>query len=162
MTGTQAIKASLATSDMLWGMLTEDLSDSDLMVRPVPGANHIAWQWGHILAFECIVHPKIGATTPPLPANFVERHANEKSQLDTAGEFQTRAEYAQIAKDLRGATLAALGKLTDADLDKPNEGKMAAFAPTLGDLLLLLGSHGVMHVGQISAIRRKLGKPIKF
>src|SRR5438105_2799996 len=42
MTGTQAIKASLATSDMLWGMLTEDLSDNDLLVRPVQGANHIA------------------------------------------------------------------------------------------------------------------------
>ncbi len=27
-----------------------DLSDADLLVRPVPGANHIAWQLGHMIA----------------------------------------------------------------------------------------------------------------
>src|SRR6516164_9063686 len=33
-------------------MFLADLSDADLLVRPVPGANHIAWQFGHVLCSE--------------------------------------------------------------------------------------------------------------
>ena len=29
-----------------------DLTDADLLVRPVPGANHIAWQLGHLIQAE--------------------------------------------------------------------------------------------------------------
>ena len=29
-----------------------DLSDADLLVRPAPGANHIAWQLGHLIVAE--------------------------------------------------------------------------------------------------------------
>ncbi len=29
-------------------------------------------------------------------------------------------------------------------------------------VLVLIATHGVMHVGQLSVIRRKLGKPVKF
>ena len=31
-----------------------DLSDADLLVRPVEGANHIAWQIGHLIVAERI------------------------------------------------------------------------------------------------------------
>ena len=33
-------------------LLNADLSDADLLVRPAPSANHIAWQLGHLIASE--------------------------------------------------------------------------------------------------------------
>ena len=32
-----------------------DFTDADMMVRPVPHANHAAWQVGHLLFFENMV-----------------------------------------------------------------------------------------------------------
>jgi hypothetical protein len=63
---------------------------------------------------------------------------------------------------VRQATLANLERLSEADLDKPAAGDVAKIAPTLGALLLLAASHSVLHIGQFSGVRRKLGKPIVF
>ena len=39
---------------------------------------------------------------------------------------------------------------------------MAQMAPTLGALLLLNANHVMMHAGQFTVVRRKLGKPVLF
>ena len=39
---------------------------------------------------------------------------------------------------------------------------MAGFAPKLGDFFLLIANHTMMHVGQFTTARRKLGKPVLF
>jgi hypothetical protein len=39
---------------------------------------------------------------------------------------------------------------------------MAPFAPTLGALFVLVANHALMHGGQFSVVRRKLGKPVLF
>ncbi|MBV8230589.1 MAG: hypothetical protein JO329_11450, partial [Planctomycetaceae bacterium] len=46
--------------------------------------------------------------------------------------------------------------------DRPATGKVAAFAPTLGHVLLLASNHTLMHAGQFSVVRRLLGKPVLF
>ena len=63
---------------------------------------------------------------------------------------------------VRSATSAALAKLSDADLDRPTTGQMAGFAPRLGDFFMLVANHTMMHAGQFSVVRRKLGKPVLF
>ena len=62
----------------------------------------------------------------------------------------------------RAATLAAVDNLSDADLDRASTGMMAKFAPTLADLLILVSNHTLMHAGQFTVVRRKLGKPVLF
>ena len=52
MTAKDAIRQSLQGSQRVLGMLLDDLSDADLLVRPAPNANHIAWQLGHLIATE--------------------------------------------------------------------------------------------------------------
>ena len=37
---------------------------------------------------------------------------------------------------------------------------MAPFAPTLGAFLMLISNHTLMHAGQFTVIRRKLGKAV--
>ena len=61
----------------------------------------------------------------------------------------------------RGVT-TTLAKLPEKDLDNPIDGPLARLAPTLGALLLLAANHEMMHAGQFSVVRRKLGKPVLF
>ena len=129
------------TQNML-GMYLGDLSDADLLVRPVPGANHIAWQLGHLITAEanaCAAETCPSAAYPELPAGFAERHTKETASKDTG--FGTKAEYLSLFNKVRQATIAALAKMSDADLDKPTSGPIAQMAPTLGALLVLNADH---------------------
>lgn len=156
----QAIKGQIDLSTALLTRLLEDLSDADLLVRPVPGANHAAWQLGHLISSEAGMHGNIpGAVSPELPADFVTNHGKDRAGHDGPDGFLTKAQYLDLFTKVRGATLAALEKLPEADLDQPTTGRAASFAPTVGALLALTGGHVLMHVGQVSVIRRKLGKP---
>src|SRR5436309_2133299 len=164
MNGPQAIQGALKSSQFMLPMYLGDLSDADLLVRPVPNANHIAWQLGHLISSEHnIVTGQIpGAAMPDLPAGFAKQHAKETSTIEPPKGFKTKSEYLALFSKAREATLAALAKLSDADLDKPTSGPMAQFAPNVGAMLLLVSNHSLMHTGQFTVVRRKLGKPILF
>jgi DinB superfamily len=162
MHGTQAIQTALKSTAGIPGMYLSDLSDADLLVRPVPSANHIAWQLGHLIEAEAHLTKMIlpDAKYPELPKGFGDQHNKEGSKRDSG--FLTKAEYLGMFANAREATIATVGKLTDADLDKPVSGNMAKFAPTWGDLLILVSNHVLMHAGQFTVVRRKLGKPVVF
>jgi DinB superfamily len=159
MTGVDTIKAGLKQSQFFVNEFLKDLSDSDILVRPVPGANHIAWQLGHLITAEpsMVKTACPNATMPELPANFAKQHSKETATQDTG--FLTRSEYLDQFNKVRTATLEVVGKLTDADLNRPMTGRMADFAPTAGVMLLIVASHPTMHIGQFSVVRRKLNKP---
>jgi uncharacterized damage-inducible protein DinB len=99
---------------------------------------------------------------PPLPAGFADQHTKATSAAEPPKGFRTKSEYMNLFNQTREATLATLAKMPDADLDKPTSGDMAKFAPTMGALLLLNSNHTLMHAGQFTVVRRKLGKPILF
>ena len=52
MTGREAIKAALEATQATLHWYVGDFTDADLLVRPVPNANHIAWQLGHLIDSE--------------------------------------------------------------------------------------------------------------
>jgi hypothetical protein len=157
-----AIKAALNQTNGILERFLSDLSDADLLVRPVPNANHIAWQLGHLINSEPgIVRMELpDAAYPDLPAGFEQQYSKETAAVDPPKGFLTKAEYLSLAKQVRGATLAVLDKMTDADLDRACTGRMAKLTPRLADMFLLLSSHTMMHAGQFSVVRRKLGKPV--
>jgi hypothetical protein len=164
MNGKDAIKTALRGTANLLNWYLSDLSDADLLARPCPGANHIAWQLGHLIVAEVDLVSKHvpGVSFPELPAGFREKHSKEAAANDAPGAFLKRAEYLSLFNNLREITVTAVDKLSDADLDRPNAGNMAKFAPTVGALLLLQSNHTMMHVGQFTPVRRKLGKPVLF
>jgi hypothetical protein len=61
---------------------------------------------------------------------------------------------------VRAATLSALDAASDVDFDKPGPESMRDYAPTLGSVFVMIGTHEIMHAGQYVPVRRKLGKPI--
>ena len=44
----------------------------------------------------------------------------------------------------------------------PTTGNIAQFAPTHGALVLLVSNHTLMHSGQFTVVRRKLGKNLSW
>src|SRR5438874_1996609 len=164
MNGRDVIRASLESTRWLLPMYLEDLSDADLLVRPVPGANHIAWQLGHLTHSEVLMVKEQlpEAPYPKFPAGFAETHAAGNAGKDGPDGFLKKAEYLSLFERVRGASVETAARLSDADLDRPTTGQMAPFAPTLGAFLLLVSNHTLMHAGQFTAVRRKLGKPILF
>lgn len=162
MNAKEPIKSHLNSTRFLIGWFLEDLSDADLLKRPVPTANHIAWQFDHVLASEAkMIQGQLpDAKYPPLPAGFAEKHANDMASTDSG--FSTKQEYLKLFNSVRDATIAALEQMPDADLDKATTGQMAQFAPRLVDFFTLVGNHTMMHAGQFTVVRRALGKPVLF
>jgi hypothetical protein len=163
MNAKDAIKTALASTQQILQAYLSDLSDADLLVRPVPQANHIAWQLGHMISAENqMVNMAVPGASPALPAGFADQHNKAAAAKEPATGFRTKEEYLGLFQKTRAATQVALAKLSDADLDKPTPGDMAKFAPTIGAFFLLQANHTLMHAGQFTVVRRKLGKPVVF
>jgi hypothetical protein len=162
MTGIQVILAGMESSKNWLEAFVSDFSNADLLVRPVPNANHAAWQIGNVIAGDPFLVQAVipDAVFPELPPGFVELHGKLGSTQDTG--FLTKAGYLELLTSVRAAAMAATQKLTDADLDRPSHESMQFAGPTLGHVLMFVEAHTLMHAGQFSVIRRKLGKPILF
>jgi hypothetical protein len=160
MNARDVIRNTIETSQQLAQSYLEDLTDADLLVRPVPGANHIAWQLGHLIHAEHeLVTAACPGTMPALPAGFSEKYTAETSNLDDAKAFHTKSEYLKLWNEQRAATLKALDSLSETDLDKPAP---VQWVKTVGALFNMMGGHPLMHVGQWAVVRRKLGRKPLF
>lgn len=158
-----AVRSSFNAADFLVGKYLDDLTDEEILVRCVPDANHVAWQLGHLITAERhLVEVAAPGSMPDLPAGFAERHAKGKPVTDTPGDYLTKAEYMQLAKEVRAATLEALDRLTPADIDKPVEGRVPPWIKKAGDAFTTIGGHWILHAGQWVILRRKLGRERMF
>jgi hypothetical protein len=161
MNAKDAIRMTISGSDMISQSYLADLSDADLMVRPVDGMNHMAWQLGHLIAAERRFVDKVKpGACPPLPAGFEEAHSKETISSNDHKKFRTKAEYLALWKAQREATLKVLDSLPEADLDKPGPEEFRSFMPTVGSLFNMIGVHPLMHCGQWVAVRRTGKKPV--
>jgi hypothetical protein len=144
-------------------MHLNDFSDADMLVRPCPGANHAAWQMGHLIVAERnIVNGCWPGAVPALPAEFVAKFKKDRAGVDDPSAFVSKQQLIQVFSETRGATVAWVKTLSQDDLGKTISGPMASWVPTIGHLIFVLPNHATMHVGQFQVIRRKLGKPILF
>jgi DinB superfamily len=156
-----ALKLGIGMSDFIINAYIGDLSDADLLIRPVPGMNHIAWQLGHLISAEHrFVEMVSPGSCPPLPEGFDAAHSKETAKVDDPSKFLPLAKYQELWKAQRAATLAVLDGYPEANLDKADPDKYPPFAPTVAALLAMSGTHALMHCGQFVAVRRQLGKPV--
>lgn len=157
-----AISALPGSLEMLKSHVS-DFSEADMLVRPCPGANHTAWQLGHLASAERrLVNAYAGATIGSLPARFEEKFTKETAKLDDPKAFPSKAEILEVLSNSRAGTIAWAKSLKDSDLDRPGPEHLRRFAQTIGQLLVMTPVHTAMHLGQIQVIRRKLGRPVMF
>lgn len=147
--------------EILLGAL-DGLEDAELLKRSVPNANHTAWQLGHVIASEHAIMSGVGQKMRPLPDGFAEAHGKESASSNDPRQFKTKAEYLALLQTVREDSLKALESLSDADLDRPGPESMRAYIPTVMAAFNLLGGHEMIHSGQITPVRRLLGKPNYF
>jgi hypothetical protein len=162
MTAKDVFRRLIESSHQITCTYIGDFSDADLLVRPAPGSNHVAWQLGHMIGGVRVFLAALGRDAPALPDGFQSAHSREAAASDDPARFATKAQYAALLEEMKAASLAAVDATPEADLDKPGPEAMREYAPTIGSILMLLGTHCLMHAGQFVPVRRKLGKPVLF
>jgi hypothetical protein len=162
MNAKDVIRQAVELSHMVTRAYVDDLTDADLLVRSVPGSNHIAWQLGHMIVGTQGMLQGLGRDAPVLPKGFAERYTKETAASDDPGCFAEKAEYLALTDQMKTAALAAIDATPDNALDQPGPESMREYAPTVASVLMLLGTHWLMHAGQFVPIRRRLGKPVLF
>jgi len=161
MTAKDVIRGLFATNDFVLNEYLKDIVDADLLIRPVPNANHAAWQLGHLIKSEAQLLKLIpGVPLPELPAGWDDKYTKETSKSDHPPAFQTKAEYLALYQAVRANSRKALDGYPEAEFEKPTLGRLAQIAPTHGAVFVLIANHPMMHAGQLVVLRRKLGKPI--
>ena len=159
----EAIQGSLKLAREITDMLLADLSDDDLLVRPVPEANHIAWQLGHLISSEHHMMSELPESDmPALPDGFAEKYSKETSKSDDANHFESKQTYLDLYGKVRKGTLATLERLSDDRMGEPAPEAYREMFKTVGGLVSLQASHELVHLGQYSVVRRKLGKAVAF
>ncbi len=155
------LKASLKTTQMIFHSYVNDLTDAELLERPGPGCNHLAWQLGHLISSNSSLLNSIApGAAPNLPSGFDAQHSKAMAASQDDSGFLSKDQYLDLFRKLDEAIFATFERLSEDDLDKPSPENWRSKFPTLGSLAVLLASHTMMHVGQWVPIRRRLQKPV--
>ena len=155
------VNHTLDLSQMIVKSYVNDLSDSDLLIRAVPGMNHIAWQLGHLIATEYnameLLKPGV---SPKLSAEFLKAHDREDTSSNDPSHFLTKDGYLKTLDDQRAATKQIMSELTIEELASAAPEQWQRMCPTVAHVLNMVAGHYLMHVGQWVAVRRTLNKPV--
>jgi hypothetical protein len=136
-----------------------DFSDADMLVRPAKTANHAVWQLGHL---SNSTRNMVVACDPAVAFPFEDdpRFGKSKATIDDPAFFPGKLEILGRFDQAMDIAAGWVSKLGDADFGRPTPERLQRFAPTVGNVALLLASHPLMHIGQFSVTRRALGKPV--
>src|SRR5438270_12981463 len=108
-----AIRLTLDNSDFILKAYLNDLSDDEMLARPVEGMNHIAWQFGHLISAERMFAEAVKpGASPALPQGFEERHDPKSPSKDDRAGFATKTEYLRLWDAQRAATKSALDSVS--------------------------------------------------
>src|ERR1700722_8036211 len=102
-----ALKIGLTSTQNLVTWFVGDLTDQDLTVRPVPGANNVAWQLGHLIEGEVHLGSALpGATYPELPSSIMGQYDKKTASTAPAGGYLSKDQYVEWFNKVRTATIA--------------------------------------------------------
>jgi uncharacterized damage-inducible protein DinB len=148
---------TLTTSQQMLNGFLADLSPSDYLHRPVPKANCAAWIVGHLTLTDRRILGRLDVEDlPELPVDFETRFARseEASASPTFGDVTILQPLFNAHHD---RLIAAARNVTPEQLAAVLPTPTPRFK-TLGEMLYFMPLHVVMHCGQLSTIRRSLGR----
>jgi len=145
-------------------MTLADFSEQEMLARPVPGANHAAWQVGHLIGSAAYMLREVAPPdiVPDAAGRFREKYDGKTAGIDDASFFANKSDLLEVFAQVHDAISTWVKTLTPDDLNRPTPARMGDYAPTLGHVALMIPGHVMMHIGQLQVIRRKLGKPLLF
>ena len=124
----EVLKASLKMTQRVYSSYVSDLTDEELMLRPGPGCNHIAWQLGHLISSNTsILNAVLPGAAPSLPEGFDQKHGKSNSASDDPKDFLTKDQYVELFSKLDEAIFAAIDRLSEADLGGASSRRLAVW-----------------------------------
>jgi DinB family protein len=161
MNAIDVLRSTYTTSRMVLKSYVSDLSDADLMKRPHPECNHLAWQLGHLIASECLFIEQLSPGHAfALPEGFAEQYSREAQSDNDASHFLSRDEYLSLLDQAQEATFNAMDNTTEAQLDEDGPEMFRPMFPTKGAVWVIVATHNMMHAGQFVPVRRASGKDV--
>lgn len=159
MTPNDLLLANYRMSAGLFHRMVDDLTPDEMLRQPVPGANCAAWVVGHLAltmhnALKRFELPDV----PPFPPEAAEKlKVTWEAAGEQAGFGDTKALLAlfdiyadKLGKAVHGLPAEALASVPPV---------MPPFAANRAEAILFGGIHTAMHTGQLTIIRRSLGRP---
>lgn len=159
MTPNDVLAAAYRMSAQLFHRLVDDLTPEEFNLQPVPGANCAAWVVGHLaLALRNSARRMGARNLPDIPE---EVAAKLKATRQPAGEqcgYGDSKRLLAVFDACLERLIAAIRELPPEALTAPSD--IAVPFPTNRAEAILFGAiHIATHTGQLSTIRRSLGKP---
>jgi DinB superfamily len=137
-----------------------DLTPEEFQHQPVPGANSAAWIVGHLALTAARTAERLGATGVPMPSNeFVARFKVTRQQAGNQVELGSKTELLALLNTAVEKLMEAVQRLKPESLTGPAASTAPPFVKSSGDMMVFGPMHFAMHCGQLSTIRRSLGKP---
>jgi hypothetical protein len=143
--------------------LTKDLAPADWTAQPLPGVNHAAWIFGHLI-FAAEGSIKRMGGTPLMDENWTKQYGGGSVVTNDSTQYPSP----EFFKEQLVKSYTRVQELTttcsDEILNEPNQNpRFKNTHPTMRDMIVFgLTSHFALHMGQLSAFRRMLGKPPLF
>jgi hypothetical protein len=159
MSPTDYLVHAYTTGGKLVHMMVDDLTPDEFERQPVPGANCAAWVIGHLtLSLRGPLVRQRVRGLPDFPADLKDKVTTTKQVAgDQAGYGDPNALLALFDAHLDHYVRWVRG-LTPEVMDAVQENRVP-FSTTFGEGVQYGAMHIAMHVGQLSTIRRALGRP---
>lgn len=143
--------------------LVADLDDERLAEQPTPGVNHPAWILGH-LAFSGHRARMILGAKMELPQGWMSLFGPESKLTSTRGDYPTKVDLLAILEQSFTQLRDQIANSPPELFSQPSANPYTRDAlPTLYDsVAFLLTGHFGLHLGQLSAWRRMIGRPPLF
>jgi hypothetical protein len=148
---------------MSWQLLHNmcaDLTPEEFQHQPVPGANSAAWIVGHLALTAKRTAERLGATgVPQVSDEFVARFKATRQTAGSQSNLGSKSELLALLDAAIEKLMETIRKLPPESLTGPAPATAPPFVKSSGDMMLFGALHISMHCGQLSTIRRSLGKP---
>jgi uncharacterized damage-inducible protein DinB len=149
---------SLSTSGMMLGLFCGDLTPAEYLHRPCAGGNCAAWIVGHLVLTERSALKRVGVTElPPLPDGFETRFARDEA-APKADDYGDVSVLMPLFERHRAMLIDRVKQMPPEALGEPLPKPHPMFS-TLGEAVNFIAVHVAMHAGQLTIIRRSLGRP---
>jgi len=156
----EAIAYSLRSSKLMFHRYLDDLKPEEFQHRPCLGANNASWIVGHLTCIDRAQLEKLEAQPlPALPEGFTDRFATTRAAATgTTADFGNPHDLIKYFDQHRDLLIKTVEHLPASVLNSPPPFVSPLFSDR-GESLLFVGLHNAMHLGQLSIIRRSLGRP---
>lgn len=160
MTPNDSIASGYRMAKLAFHRMVDDLAPAEFHHQPVPGANSAAWIIGHLASTLRRTAERLGVTgLPELPAEVAGKLATTKQPAGDQSSLGDAARLVAVFDVCVDKIIEAVRLISAETLAGPPTMPPAPLATSYAESLLFGSLHITMHTGQLSTIRRSLGKP---